>query len=85
MTLSPQSVSRAPRWKRRPPEPVADGERQERGRRGAGTIGPFLNHPTGMFIYGSPWNMQAARGAIFDEDGVAMVYGAMFNYCELNQ
>jgi hypothetical protein len=50
-----------------------------------GTSGPYVNHPTGMFVYGSPWGSANAHAAIFNEDAAAMVIGATFNYCVLNE
>jgi len=50
-----------------------------------GMSGPYVNHPTGMFVYGSPWGSANAHAAIFDEDSAAMITGATFNYCDLNE
>ncbi len=50
-----------------------------------GTTGPIINHPTGMFVYGSPWGSANAHAAIFDEDAATMLVGATFNYCVLNE
>jgi hypothetical protein len=50
-----------------------------------GTSGPYLNHPTGVFIYGAPWGSANSHGAIFDEDAATMITGATFNYCVITQ
>jgi hypothetical protein len=50
-----------------------------------GTSGPYVNHPTGMFVYGSPWGSGNAHAAVFDENSAAMTPGAVFNYCVLNE
>lgn len=46
-----------------------------------GTNGPYINHPTGVYIYGAPWGSANAHGAIFNEDVATMPLGATFNYC----
>ena len=50
-----------------------------------GTTGPYVNHPTGVYIYGSPWGSANAHAAIFNEDIANMLLGVTFNYCVLTQ
>jgi hypothetical protein len=46
-----------------------------------GTSGPYVDDPTAMFVYGSPWGFANSHGAIFTEDLGPLSLGATFNYC----
>lgn len=50
-----------------------------------GSVGTYLNHPIGAFIYGSPWGSANAHAAIFNEDAATMFTGTTFNYCVIGQ